>query len=44
MDVPASFGIKDLFIHMIADMAKAVSERPGETKQQQMIRTRSPRT
>ena len=38
MDTPPAFGFKELFHHVIGDMAKAISERNGESKQQQFLR------
>jgi hypothetical protein len=41
MDTQPAFGIKELFSHVIGDMAKAISERNGETKQQQFVRSQA---
>jgi hypothetical protein len=41
MDTSAAFGFRELFNHVIGDMAKAVSERNGETKQQQSARAQA---
>ncbi len=41
MDTQSAFGFKELFTHIIGDMAKAVSERQDETKQQQFARSRA---
>jgi hypothetical protein len=37
----ATFGTKELFSHVIGDMAKAISERNGESKQQQFVRSQA---
>ena len=39
MQPQAEFGFKELFSQVIGDMAKAVCERTGETKQQQIARS-----
>jgi hypothetical protein len=39
MDTHAVFGFSEMLTFIIGDMAKAVSERPGETKQQQFVRS-----
>jgi hypothetical protein len=39
MDTQPAFGTKDLFTHLVGDIAKAVCERAGETRQQQIGRT-----
>src|SRR5450755_1789227 len=39
MDSQPAFGFQELFTHIVGDMAKAVSERNGETKQQQFARS-----
>jgi len=36
-----AFGFKELLTHMVGDMAKAVSERPDETRQQHYARTQA---
>src|SRR5437588_429233 len=41
MDPQALLSSKDLLTHVIADMAKAVGERPNETKQQQCVRVQA---
>ena len=41
MDTAAEFGFKELFNYVIGEMAKAVSERNGETKQQQSTRSQA---
>ena len=41
MDTTAAFGFGELFNSLIGDMAKAVCERVGETKQQQVIRSQT---
>jgi hypothetical protein len=41
MDTQPAFGFRQLFSHVVGDMAKAVSERNGETKQQQLLRTQA---
>jgi hypothetical protein len=41
MRTQPEFGFKEHFSHIVGDMAKAVSERAGETKQQQLIRTQA---
>jgi hypothetical protein len=38
METQPEFGFKELVTHLIGDMAKAVSERPGESQQQQTTR------
>jgi hypothetical protein len=38
METQPEFGFKELFTHLIGDMAKAVAERPGESQQQQGTR------
>ncbi len=39
MNTHAAFGFNEMLTFVIGDMARAVSERPGETKQQQYTRT-----
>lgn len=39
MNETSEFGFKELFSHVVGDMAKAVSERPGKSKQQQFVRS-----
>jgi hypothetical protein len=39
MDTQPSFGLKELLTHIISGVAKAVSERPGETQAQQFARS-----
>jgi hypothetical protein len=39
MDPQEQFGFKELFTHVIGEMAKAMCERPDENKQQQFTRT-----
>src|SRR5882757_6744988 len=39
MEPHGQFGLKDVLTHMIADMAKAVCERPNESQEQQFTRT-----
>ena len=41
METQPEFGFKELVTHLIGDMAKAVSERPGEATQQQTTRLRA---
>lgn len=38
MDTQSDFGFKELFHYVVGEMAKAVSERGGETKSQQFMR------
>lgn len=38
MHAQQEFGTKDVFSHVIGDMAKAISERRGEGKQEQFVR------
>jgi hypothetical protein len=38
MDIQPQFGFKEVLGHVIGDMAKAVSVRNGESKQQQLLR------
>jgi len=40
MESQGEFGFKELFTHIIRDMAMAVCERFGESKQQQFVRTK----
>jgi hypothetical protein len=39
MDTQPAFGFRDLFAHVVGDIAKAICEREGETKQQQYARS-----
>ena len=39
MGTQATFGFKDLYHHLVGEMAKAVSERPGESASQRLRRT-----
>lgn len=41
MDTQPAFGSQELFTHVIADMAKAIAERNGETQLQQFIRSQA---
>jgi hypothetical protein len=41
MDTQAEFGFKQLFSHVVGDMAKAVCERNGESEQQQFVRSQA---
>jgi hypothetical protein len=41
MDTQPAFGFKELLSHVVGDMAKAVSERNGESKQQQSVRAQA---
>jgi len=41
MNAAPEFGFKELFTHVVGDMAKAISERNGESKQQQFIRSQA---
>ena len=41
MDTQPAFGFKELFAHVIGDMAKAICERNGETQQQQFLRSQA---
>jgi hypothetical protein len=41
METQREFGVKELFTHVVGDMAKAVSERPGESRQQQDTRSQA---
>jgi hypothetical protein len=41
MDTQAEFGFKQLFSHVVGDMAKAVCERNGESQQQQFARSQA---
>jgi hypothetical protein len=41
MDTQGQFGFKELFTHVIGDMAKALCERFGESKQQQFVRVQA---
>jgi hypothetical protein len=41
MDAQPAFGFKQLFTHIVGDMARAISERVGETSQQQFTRTQA---
>ena len=41
METQAEFGFKELFAHVVGDMAKAVCERNGETRQHQFARSRA---
>src|SRR5882757_7389802 len=41
MDPQPQFGFKELFTHVIGDVAKAVCERPNESKQHQFMRTQA---
>jgi hypothetical protein len=41
MDTQPAFGFKELLTCVIADMAKAISERNGESKQQQFTRSQA---
>ena|ERR1700722_11439039 len=39
MDTQPAFGFKELLTHVVGDMAKAVSERPGETRREHHARS-----
>jgi hypothetical protein len=39
MTTQLAFGFKELFAHVVGDMAKAICERNGETRQQQFARS-----
>jgi hypothetical protein len=39
MTTQPAFGFKELFAHVVGDMAKAICERNGETRQQQFARS-----
>jgi len=39
MSTQPEFSLKDLLTHIVADIVKAVSDRPGETPQQQFTRS-----
>ena len=41
MDIKPEFGFKELFHHVIGDMAKAICERKGETQSQQYVRSQA---
>jgi hypothetical protein len=41
MDPQTPFGFKDLLTHIVSDMARAISERMGETSQHQFTRTQA---
>src|ERR1700676_1583763 len=41
MDPQQQFGFKELFTHVISEMAKALCERPNENKHQQFTRTQA---
>jgi hypothetical protein len=41
MDTQAEFGFRQLFSHVVGDMAKAVCERKGESEQQQFARSQA---
>ncbi len=41
MDSPPAYGFKELFTHVIGDMARAVCERNGETRDQQVVRSQA---
>lgn len=41
MDTQPAFGFKELFSHVIGDMANAVAERNGETQQRQFVRSQA---
>src|ERR1700722_11312813 len=41
MDTQPAFGFKELLAHVVGDMAKAVSERQGETRQQHHARSQA---
>jgi len=41
METQPEFGFKEPFTHLVGDMAKAVSQRPGETTQQQNARSQA---
>ena len=39
MDTRPAFGFKELFNHLVGDIAKAIAQRGGESKQQQITRS-----
>jgi len=41
MEPQPAFGFKELFTHLVGNVAKAVSERDGETREQQLNRSRA---
>jgi hypothetical protein len=41
MDTQAEFGFRQLFSHVVGDMAKAVCERNGESEQQKFVRSQA---
>jgi hypothetical protein len=41
MQTQPAFGFKELFTHIVGDMAKALCERDGETKSQQILRSQA---
>jgi hypothetical protein len=41
MDTKPAFGLNEVLAHIVGDIAKAVSERPGESQHQQFTRTQA---
>jgi hypothetical protein len=41
MDTQPTFGLKDVLAHIVGDIAKAISDRPGESQHQQFSRAQA---